>query len=99
MHTVGALVGRDRASCAGELDHEHTASNGCLADGDSGLYGHHLEASPANGHLHPLRLEPMLQPHFNRSRISVLPLDARYSIGPPHDMRPDQCLCFSTRLP
>ena len=71
MYTLDILAGADTASYAGELEHEHSASNGFLADGDSGLYGHHLEASPAMGHLHPLRLEPMLHPHFNRSCISL----------------------------
>ncbi|CAK0746634.1 hypothetical protein CVIRNUC_001707 [Coccomyxa viridis] len=60
---LGSDLGSEAAS---ELEHEHPASNGFLADGDSGLYGHHLEASPANGHLHPLRLEPMLPMHFHR---------------------------------
>ena len=79
MHILGTVAGEDAASCAGELEHEHPASNGFLADGDSGLYGHHLEASPANGDLHPLRLEPMLPMHFHRSCISLLQLRCRPS--------------------
>ena len=79
MYTLNILAGADTASCAGELEHEHSAANGYLADGDSGLYGHHLEASPANGHLHPLRLEPMLPHHFHRSCISLLQLCCRPS--------------------
>ena len=77
MHTLGTLAGENTAGYAGELEHEHSACNGYLADGDAGLYGHHLEAPPANGHLHPLRLEPTLPLHFHRSCISLLQLRYR----------------------
>ena len=79
---------RDSASYAGELDQEQSAPNGYLAERDCGLYGHHLEAPTANGHLHPLRGDPMLPPHFNRSCASPLQLESQPSDGHLCDLRP-----------